>query len=925
MGERVFRVLLKLYPADFRRRFQGELMDFFREDQGEVRIVGGTRVVSLCGFWGRTLADLCRASTRLRLRQLVRKWSVGRVSLRWACNDLAPGSPGPGGGKAGWADGLLVDLRFSLRTLRRQPVFTVVVAGILGIGIGASTTLFSAVSGVLLAPLPYPQTEDLVFVGSKFRQGTRISGMSLPEFMDVLAVVGSVEGYAAARGRALDLVGDGNPERVAVLEVNPDYFPVLGAAPIIGRGFGPHEVSPFSPQIVLVSHDLWQRRWGGDPEIVGKTLRASDGSAEELQIFTIIGVLPPGFKNPTPLEDPFSRLPQADLWTPLPLNATSYASSRTRFTVRAVGRLRSEASLDLLNEELDALALSLAEEYPRAHLRGDRILGLGARPLLDEVVGTRGRDLLILLGATGLLLFMACANVVALLLARALGRTRELNLRAALGAGWRRLSVQLVTESLVLGLFGGGLGIGIAFLGVHAFRVLGPEDFPRMAEVTVDLGVLSFSVVLALLIGLFLGVGSAVAGSSAGKRSSPVPGTRTSTAGPRTLRLKGGLVALEVALALVLLTGCGLLTRSLLRLQSVNPGIETENLALMQVHLLPSYDQEEERRTFFRRLQEGLAALPGVVSVSHIADPPMGFRNWAPGIWRDGEHRVSDEPSAVVSVHPVGLDYFRTMGIRLTRGRTFSETDDAGGPRVLVVNTILAEELWPNEDPIGKKLDFGDPEWPLFTVVGVVEPTIQRDLEAKAEGEVFASYAQLSGDYGVYMVVRTDGDPAALSGALRAAVWGLDERIPIPEITTMDARLEATLRLPRFRALLLSAFAGVSLLLAAAGIYGTLTFIVGQRAREAGIRMALGASRLQVVAWVLRHASWPVVIGLGLGLGASLVTTRLVESFLFEVAPNDAVTIGLVTGALAGVSLLACYLPARRAAALDPMANLREE
>ena len=915
MGERLFKALLRLYPASFRQRYEGELLDFFRSDRAAAASRdGGSNPMR---FWGRTLADLLKAASRQRLRRRGRRHTGANVP------DPLP--PGRGPERAGWSDGLLLDLRFALRSLMRQPGFTIVAVGILGLGIGASTTLFSAVDGVLLRPLPYPDHEELVFLGSRLPQGTRISHMSLPEFMDVMNEVGSVEAYAAARGRALDLVGEGEPERVAVLEVSSDYFQVLGATPALGRTFTQDEHLVSEARVVVVSHGLWIRLWGRDPDIVGKTFRASDGNSPELQTYTVVGVFPPGFANPTSLEDPYSRLPPGEIWAPLPVNAEAYATSRTNYTIRTVARLRPGSTLEGLNSELDALALSLVEAHPFAHVRGDTYRGLAARPLLDEVVGTRRRDLLILLGATGLVLLIACANVAGLLLARALDRTRELGLRSALGAGRRRLFRQLVTESLALGLLGGGLGVGLAVLGVHAFRYFGPADFPRMADVALNLRILGFGVGVALVTGLVLGIGPALTGSSDKDGSILAPGTRGSTSGARTLRLRGSLVALEVALALVLLTGCGLLTRSLVRLQGMDPGIDTEKLAIMQVRLPPSYDLDEERRAFFSRLQDRLEGLPGVVSASHVTDPPMAFNNWSPNLWRE-EDLLTEEPAGLGNAHPVGGDYFRTMGIPILRGRGFTEDDGEAAPPVTVVSRTLAEVLWLGEDPLGKRLGISiRRDGPWVTVVGVAGDIRQRSLASEPARDLYFPYAQASGDHGLFMAVRTAGDPMALADAFREAVWYLDDDVPVPEITTMEARVDATLRLPRFRTLLLAAFAGVALLLSGAGIYGTLMYTVGRRTPEVGIRMALGAEARDVVGLVLRQGLWPVAVGLAVGLGGAFAATRLLESVLFQVSPFDPPTFALTATVLLGVSLLACYLPARRATRVDPMTALRED
>ncbi|MHC4924087.1 MAG: ABC transporter permease, partial [Planctomycetota bacterium] len=469
MSEAVFRAILRLYPPDFRERYGAELMECLRQDRWALgRHPGAGRLLR---FWAHTLIDALASVVKVRTR---------RIAPQPADDGSSNGGDptrGPGGRRS-FVEETVQDARYAVRALSKQPGFALVVAGVLGLGIGASTTLFSAVNGVLLRPLPYPEQERLVFLGSKYPQGTGISQMSVPELMDVMDAVSSVDGYAASRGRALDLMTGTGPERVALSEVTPDYFRILGAMPALGPGFSEEDYSGSGGRVIMLGDGLWRRRFGGDPDIIGRAVLASDGVSQELNSYTIVGVLPPGFQNPPPLENPFSRLPPSELWAPLPLNGASYATSRTNWTVRTVARLGEGASLETLGAELQALERSLVEAYPEVHTRRDTYLGLGARPLLHQMVGSRRLDLLVLLGATGLLLLLACANVAGLLVARSLDRGRELGLRIALGAGRVRLLRQLLTESLVLALLGGGVGVVMAFLGTRAFRVLGPADFP---------------------------------------------------------------------------------------------------------------------------------------------------------------------------------------------------------------------------------------------------------------------------------------------------------------------------------------------------------------------------------------------------------------------------------------------------------------
>jgi len=735
-----------------------------------------------------------------------------------------------------------------------------------------------------------------------------------------------VEGLAGARGSALDLLGGTEPERVAVTQTSPDFFEVLGVHPVLGRAFAPDEHLLPDVRVAVVSHGLWQRRWGGDPSVIGQTFTASDGRAEEPVTYTLVGVMPRGFANPPPLENPYSRLPAAEVWVPLTLNGAAYAGPRRNWHVRVAARLREGSSIEALRGELDRLAASLLEEYPEAHARGDgRVVGIGVAPLLDQVVGSRRQDLLILLGATGLLLLLACANVAGLLLARITERRQELALRRALGAGRGRVLRQLLTESLTLGLAGGVLGVALAVLGVRGFKALGPADFPRLQDVTVDGWVLGFGLGLALLTGLVFGLGPALLSTRESGGRSLGGASRGSTGGVGVGRLRGGLVAAETALALVLLTGCGLLFQSVRRLQAVDSGVVAENLALVQVRLLPSYATDAQRAAFFGGLVERVEAIPGVLSVSHVADPPMGFSAWAPEVWREEDIAAGEAPGSG-NAHPVGDSYFRTMGIEMLRGRDFSLSDGPGASPVVVVNERLARELWPEEDPLGQRVnlapDYGEP-W--RTVVGVVDDVLQNSLASAPRWQIYLPYRQNAGSTGRYLAVRTQGDPLALTGAIREAVWEMDGNVPVPEITTMQARVDSVLRLPRFRALLLGLFAVAALVLAAGGIYGTVLFVVGMRTREVGIRIALGARAESVVRLLLRQGLVPVLIGALVGVGGAFALTRVLEGFLFEVEVRDPVTFVAAPLLLIVVGALACYLPARRATRVNPQDALRVE
>jgi predicted permease len=812
-------------------------------------------------------------------------------------------------------DEVLQDLRYAFRTFRRRPAFTLTAVGVLGLGVGASTTLFSAVNGVLLRPLPYADSERLLQVGVTRGEEPILRGFTVPQLLDLMERTTSLEAVLGARGSAFDLLGDGEPERITVSRVTPDYFRVLGFTPVLGRSFDPGEHSATDPLVAIVSHALWKRRWGGRPDIVGLTFQASEEFVEGVASYTIVGVAPPGFENPDPLESRISRSPAAQVWMPLSMDPVAYAGTRWYWRIPAVGKAKKGLKQSTVIQELSSLGVRLAAEFPDRYRQGDQRLGLSGSPLLDVTVGSRRRDLLILLGATGFLLLIAYANVAGLLLARASDREKEMGVRSSLGAGTRRLIRQLLTESLVLGLLGGLLGVCIAFAGVQGFKAFGPADFPRLSDVVVDPWVLTFGLGTSLVAGLLFGLAPACISSKAATRSVVRENDRSSTATKRFRQIRGGLVAGEIALALVLLTGSGLLFRSFIALQAVDPGLNPRNLILMQVNLPASYSSPEDRTAFFRSLAGNLRALPGVQSATHTEDPPMGPTTWSPWVWKEGEEvrqpRQADG---------------HALGIPILEGRPFGSQDDENGALVAVVNETMARDIWPGETPVGKRLGLGpQSEASPMTVVGVSRDVRQGSLADDAAWELYLPYAQMPESPRTYMLMRTDADPRSLAAVARQAVWQLDSDLPVPEVTTMEARIQATLHLPRFRASLLGTFALVALILASAGIYGTMQYVAARRTREIGIRLALGAGAGTVVALVVRQGIFPVGLGLAIGLGASLATTRLLESLLFGVSATDPTTFILITATLGTLGLLATFTPAWRAVRANTMDVLGQE
>lgn len=632
-------------------------------------------------------------------------------------------------------DALLRDLRYALRALRRSPGSTVLVILTLALGIGASTAIFSAVNRVLLRPLPYDDPSRLVFVGTT--QGSRYpSYTSIPDFIDWKQRLTTLQGLAAAQVAGFAIVGEGTAERVSAARISPDFLSTLGVAPQLGRAFSAEEYRTGAEPVVLLSHSIWQRRWGGDPNVIGTTFSAEESRAGR-GAFRVVGVTPADFQAPQVV------LPGgAEIYMALPVDERAYARSRTSRSLRVIGRLKAGVSLEAAQREAGALAVAMAAQHVDANTSREGTLGIGVASLLGMTVGSAGDELLILLGASALLLLIGCANVANLLLARATGRAKEIAVRSALGARRGRVLRQLLTESTCLGVAGGIGGIVIAFAAVKAFRVVGPGDFPRLGEVCVDLPALAFALGLALITGMLFGLAPGHVSSRCEVSQTLREGTGRSSAAEGRTRLRSALVSAETALALVVLAGAGLLINSYLRLQSVELGFDPDDVSMMEIGLSRSYSSDEQRAAFFRELTDRVRAIPGVESVSSIVDPPIGYVMWAPPVVLEGPQE--GEPPWIPA-HMVGPDYFRTMGIRLLRGRGLTSGDDSGHPLVAVVNETMARELWPQGDALGRRIRLSpDPNAPWITVVGVANDIRQPSAASHRRGEASSTFPTLS-------------------------------------------------------------------------------------------------------------------------------------------------------------------------------------
>jgi len=803
------------------------------------------------------------------------------------------------------------DLRLAVRSLRRRPLLFVVAASALALGIGASTAVFSVVDAVLLRPLPFAETERLVMYWQSIPEAsTPFVEVSYPHFRKLRAQSRSFSALAAMPAvNSGFILGGREPVRVEGRIVTGNFFDVLGARAARGRTFGEDEDRVGAPRVVVVSHGLWQRHFGGEPGIVGRMLDV-DGTA-----MTVIGVMPPAFRYPR----------EADLWTPLvPVIPEIVEKANVGWAV-LIGRLAPGVPIVQARPEVDAItAAGLREEAPSSPQ-----LKVVLTPLADEWFGPSRRALWVLLGAVLLVLLLACANVSALLLARAATRQREIAVRVALGASRPRLVRQLLVEASLIALAGGLAGTLIATWGLDGLLALVPAEVPRLEDAAIDSRVLAFALGLTAVTALGAGLVPALIASKTSLTEVLAEGARSAGPAARQARARAVLVAAEAAVALVLLAGAGLLTRTFQNLRTLDLGFDPRNVLTLAISgSRGKYDKVEERRHLYRTLVERIDALPGVQASAAVFQRPL----WGHvGLdWRftlEGQSEAEAERNPTLNLQIVTPAFFETMRMPVRRGRTFTDRDTAGVPPVVVISEVLARRCWPGQDAIGKHLKVPMPTAPYtptwMTVVGVVAEARYRELQT-ARLDFYMSYLQ--SDEGLqHLVVRTAGDPLALIPAVRAAVRSVDRELILTDVTSMASLVNVALGGARFAMQLLSGFAVVALLMAALGIYGVVAFVVSRRTREVGIRMALGARAADVLRLVLRQGMAPVLAGLAVGLGGALALGRLSSALLFGVPPHDPVTLAAAAAVLTAAALLACALPARRAARIDPAQALRDE
>ena len=804
---------------------------------------------------------------------------------------------------------LLLDVRYSLRTLLKNPGFTCVTVLTLALGIGANTAIFSVVNGVLLKPLPYPHSERLV--GIFLHGGGQDRGvMGNADFQALDQRQQAFEHVAAFSSSRLGftLTGFGAPQMIPGTSATADFFSVLGVKPVLGRAFLPDEGKPGGPLAVVVSHHFWEEFLHAEPAAVGRSLLL-DGRS-----YSVIGVMPLDFQ--------FG--PHSDLWPVLQLQP---AHERPPYWLVSIGRLKPGISVVQASAEATRIARQLREQFPLSD-DNDAI----AVPLKELFVGDVSNGLLILLGAVGFVLLIAIVNVANLQLSRAGLRAREMAVRTALGAGRARLVTQLLTESLTLAILGSGLGLAVAYYGVRAMLVFAPDVLPRMEGVTVDGRVLLFTAVVAIVTGLLFGLVPALRVSRSSPGDSLKSGSRTLSASPATRRAHSALVVAEFALALVVLTGAGLLIRTLFELQSVSPGFSSAHILTALISLPDErYGKAQQVVSFYEQLLARLKTSPGIENAAISLSLPPNLLELTNPFHIEGHPDVPGEPAPAVAEIPISDGYFSTLGIPLIRGRYFSEADRAAGTHVLIINQNMAQRYFPEQDPIGKRVQTGEsnPKADWETIVGVVGNVKYEGLGEKDQATMYVPYF----DSGwcpwfvrsLYIVVRGTAMTEHSASTLQSAVWSLDNQLPLARVRTMDQLLYDSVAGSRFRAALFGSFAALGLVLAMIGIYGVMAYSVSQRTNEIGIRVALGAQKKTILRMILRQGATLALLGIVIGLTASFALSRLLTGLLFGVHAGDPLTFAGVAALVLGVGMAACYIPARRATRVDPIVALRYE
>jgi putative ABC transport system permease protein len=806
---------------------------------------------------------------------------------------------------------LLQDLRYGARMLYKNPGFTLIAVLTLSLGIGANTAIFSVVNALLLRPLPYAEPERLVLLSST-RAGQRHSA-SYPNYADWRERAQSFEGMAIGWPQNFTLMGGDNAARVPGYSVNWNFFPLLRVQSQLGRMFTEADDRYGAPRTVILSHGFWQRRFGGALNAIGQTLQLTN------ETYTVIGVLPPGFEY----------FEKADVYAPLGLvlapDSAFAGRGNSAFDFYALARLKPGVTVAQANSEMNAIGQQLAREYPKFN----EGLGAQAEPLQDVMSESVRYSLWMLFGAVGFILLIACINVANLLLVRAAERKKELAVRLALGAGRRRIIRQMFSESLLIAGLGGAGGLLLGSWMLQGLLALAPEEIPQLSRVGLDNGVLLFTLGVALLTSLLFGLLPALQAAKTDLQTTLKEGGRLTAGGPRD-RMRRALLIAEVSLSLVLLVGAGLLVRSMCNLLHVEPGFKADNLLTMRVSLSGRGYDDQRKRTFYDECLARVQAVPGVQSAALAHSLPIDGTNWT-SIFIAADKPVPSRANMASSGYfRVSASYLETIGLRLLQGRWFNGADTAESAPVVVINETLARRIWPNENPIGKRIKQGLPDdmdresRPWREVIGVVNDVKMDGLDQGANLQTYLPYVQLPYE-SVGVIVRAERKPAALATAVEQAIHSVDKDLPVYAIWTMDQLIGQSLAQRRLTLVLLASLAGLALLLAAVGIYGVVSYSVRQRTHEFGLRMALGAQSRDVLTLILGQGIKLTFVGIGLGSVAAFALTRWMESLLFGVRATDALTFSVIAVVLLLVALVACWVPSRRATKVDPMIALRCE
>ncbi|HKG58790.1 MAG TPA: ABC transporter permease [Pyrinomonadaceae bacterium] len=804
---------------------------------------------------------------------------------------------------------LLHDLRYAARLQRKNPGFTIVAVIALALGIGANTAIFSVVNTILLRPLAYKDPERLVMVWEDAtRHGYPRDTPAAANFVDWRDQNQVFEGMAAIDDTSFNLTGAGDPERLEGRRVSANLFPLLGVEPQLGRVFTAAEDQPGAQRVVLLSNALWQRRFGGDPGIVGKALTLNGES------HVVVGVMPARFQFP-------SSDDQA--WVPIAFTQQQAGNRNTHY-LQVLARLKPGVSLAQAQSEMSTIAARLQQQYPQSNAE----LGAAVQPLHEHLVGDIKPALLVLLGAVGLVLLIACANVANLLLARAAVRQKEIAVRVALGARRWRLIRQFLTESVLLSALGGLVGLAIAYGGLVLLKAFIPENISQAREISMDLKVLGFTFLVSVATGLIFGLAPAVQAARFNQIETLKEGGRDAATGGGGKRLRGLLVTAEVAISLVLLIGAGLLINSFLRLRNVDPGFRADNLLTMKIVLPePKYEEMERRSAFYTDLINRIQSLAGVRSAAVTSNLPLYRQGNSISIGIEGRPAPPPGQELIVVTRIISPGYFETMSIPLLSGRQLSEQDTGTTPNTVVISETMARRYWPGEDAVGKRIALGrirsQEDW--FQVVGIVKDVRQFELNAEPKPQMYLSYRQAGFFDSRDLVVKTDVDPASMAATVRKTVWEIDKDQPVSNIQTMEEILADSIARQRFSMLLLAIFAAVALVLAGVGIYGVMSYSVAQRTHEIGIRMALGAQTGAVLKLAVGYGMKLVLAGLVIGLIAAFALTRVMSTLLFGVTATDPATFTLISLLLIAVAALASYVPARRATRVNPIIALRYE